>query len=182
MRPIGYLFKSVASRPEWLNAPQITDVYSLSGHVSKDFADYVKYWRHNGFWLFDSPAVLRAVAREHAISLEGLKLFYYEAHELQYDDSRRVWVPYQPEASFDTDIQVTATIILEGFDVTSFSAGTSPECSPLSCNARAAEIPTNSHCLFPSFEAAQRAVEDGKFENTEPGPYRIIGVYSVHDA
>jgi hypothetical protein len=35
------------------------------------------------------------------------------------------------------------------------------------------------HWLVPSFDAAVRALESGSFDNSEPGPYRIIAVYSV---
>ncbi len=182
MRPIGYMYKRVCVAPQWLNAPHVADVYSLSNHVSEDFADYINYWRHNGYWLFNSAKVMRALAEEHSISLQGLKLFYFEAHDLQYDDSSGKWVSFEAESSFETNVQPPGACTLEGFDVTTFSAGTSPECSPLSCNSVAADLPTNSHCLFPTFEAAVRAVEEGRFKNAEPGPYRIIGVYSVHGA
>ena len=182
MRPIGYMYKRVVSVPQWLNAPHVADVYALSGCVSANFADYINFWQHNGYWLFDSPAVIRSLAHEHAISLEGMKLFYYEAHDLQYDDASGKWISFEAEPSFETNIQPPTAASLEGFDVTTFSVGTSPECSPLSCNRLAADLATNSHCLFPTFEAAVQALEEGRFKNSEPGPYRIIGVYSVHDA
>lgn len=182
MRPIGYLYKRVATAPQWLNAPHVADVYSLSNCVSDNFADYINYWRHNGYWLFDSPATIRALAEEHSLPVEGLKLFYYEVHDLQYDDTSGKWTSLEAEPPFATNVQPPASCTLEGFDVTTFSAGTSPECSPLSCNGVASAIPTNDHCLFPTFEAAVRAIEEGRFKNTEPGPFRIIGVYSVHGA
>ena len=181
MQPIGYLYKRVASRPEWLAVPAVKDIYSLSGCISKDFADYINYWKHNGFWLFDSPSVMRSLAREHSITLDGAKLFYYEAHELQYDSERGGWHRHQPEVAFPVNVEFLSGTTLEGFDVATFFAGTSPECSPLSCNSSAKEIATNEHCLIPTFEAAQLAVESGRFEHTEPGPYRIIAVYSVRD-
>ena len=180
MRPIGYMYKRIAGAPAGLGAPHVVDVYSLSSHVSENFADYTNYWRHNGYWLFDSPATVRALAKEQSLSLDGLRLFYYEAHDLQYDDALGEWVSFEPEASFTTNIEPPTACTLEGFDVTTFSAGTSPECSPLSCNGLAGQVPTNSHCLMPSMEAAVQALEAGRFKNTEPGPYRIIGVYSVH--
>jgi len=182
MRPLGYMLKRVASRPEGLAGPHVIDVYSLSGHVSPDFADYIRYWRHNVFWLFDAPSVLRAVAEEHSIPREGLTLFYYEAYERQYDAAQRAWVPFDRDPALETNVQPPPSCVLEGFDVVSFSAGTSPECSPLSCNGVAAQVPTNSHCLFSSIEEAIAALEQGRFENTEPGPYRVIGVHSVQGA
>lgn len=181
MIPIGYMYKRVAARPGWLGAPQVQDVYSLSGCISEDFADYINHWRHNGYWLFDSPSIMKSLAAEQAMSLEGLALFYYEAHEEEYDDTAGAWKPFAPEASFPTDVQVPAGRILEGFDVTSFQVRTSPECSPLSCNSLASELSTNAHCPFRSFEDARNAIESGQFENCEPGPYRIIAVYTVTD-
>ena len=182
MRPVGYLYRSIATRPDWLQAPHVDDVYSLSNCISSDFADYVDFWRHNGFWLFDAPAAMHSLAREHGLSLDGLTLFYYEAHELQYDAQRHEWVPYGPEPSRPTDVQSPVSSTLEGFDVATFSLGTRPECSPLSCNGLAAELPTNRHCLFPTFDAAMEALESGRFQGAEPGPYRIIAVHSVDGA
>ena len=179
MQAIGYLYKRIERRPDWLKAPKVEDIYSLSGCISNNFADYVSYWRHNGFWLFDAPQIMEALATEHSISLDGLRLFYYEAHEQQFDDDARTWVAYVPEADPGVDVSVPETKTLEGFDVVSFSVETSPECSPLSCNALAVELTTNAHCLFGTFEEAKHAIETGRFEGAEPGPYRIVAVYTV---
>lgn len=56
--------KRVVSQPDWLQANGVEDVYSVSGCTSKDFADYITFWKHNGHWLFDSPNVIEQVARE----------------------------------------------------------------------------------------------------------------------
>ena len=69
--------------------------------------------------------------------------------------------------------------VLEGYDVVTFYAQTSPECSPLSCNSLASEVETNSHCLLKSFEDARMLLENGTFNDSEPGPRRIFAVYSV---
>ncbi len=68
---------------------------------------------------------------------------------------------------------------LEGFDVVTFWAGADPECSPLSWNYMAEELATNTHCLFATFEDAEAALNRGAFKDSEPGPYRILAVYSV---
>jgi hypothetical protein len=182
MRSLGYLYKRVAARPDWIKASHVSDIYSLSGCVSTNFADYIKFWKHNGFWLFDSPEIIESLANQHGISLKGMKLFYYEAHEQEFDDEHHRWLPYEPEASFGTNITKPASKTLEGFDVTSFSVHTSPECSPLSCNSCAETLSTNTHCLFRTFEEATHAIESGAFQNTEPGPYRVIAVYSTNAA
>jgi hypothetical protein len=35
--------------------------------MSEVFSDYVEYWKHNGFWLFDSPEVINNIAQENVI-------------------------------------------------------------------------------------------------------------------
>ncbi len=177
MIPVGYMAKRVSERPEWLEANQVVDIYSVSSCVSDDFADYIKYWEHNGYWFFDSPEVMLCVARENSLSLEGTSLFYYEAHELEFDG--KGWKEYGPEASIPTNVVLPASKRLEGFDVVTFYARTSPECSPLSCNSVAKELPTNTHCLLASFKEAEMHINSGAFAKCEPGPYRIFSVYSV---
>lgn len=177
MIPIGFMAKRIRQRPDWLLAPQVTDIYSVSSCISEDFADYVSFWKHNGFWFFNSPEIIRTVAAEHSIDLAGTSLFYYEAHESEFDGD--TWRPYGPESSFPTNVTAPCGNTLAGFDVATFWAGNSPECSPLSCNSLASTMPTNNHCLFASFEEAHARVNDGEFNDSEHGPYRIFSVHSV---
>jgi len=180
---MGYLFKRVAPKSDWLNAPVVERIFSLSGCISENFADYVDYWKHNGFWLFDSPAIIRELARENGISLDGLTLFYYEVYELQYESEPGEpgrWTEFEPWA-FPTAVEIPDNGALEGFDVVSFWCGNAPEHSPLSCNGLAEKIRTNRNCLLQSLEVARDALNAGRFEHSEPGPYRIIAVYTVPD-
>ncbi len=179
MIPAGYMAKHVVSRPEWLKAERVADIYSVSNCTSSNFADYINYWKHNGFWFFDSPEVIRQVAKEHSLDLTRTSLFYYEVHELEYDENEGLWKPFAPEPSFTTEVIEPRAKNLEGYDVVTFSVRTSPECSPLSCNYIATAVETNSHCLLSSLEQARQLLEQGKFKNTEPGPFRIFAVYSV---
>jgi hypothetical protein len=179
MIPVGYMAKRVSVRPDWINAPRVADVYSVSGCVSKDFADYINYWQHNGYWFFDSPEIILELAQQNSIDLTGTRLFFYEAHELEFDDIEGRWTGFKPEPSFRTQVVPPAEKVLEGYDVVTFSVRTSAECSPLSCNSLAAEVATNQHCLLASCERAQQLLEEGRFKNTEPGPYRIFAVYST---
>jgi hypothetical protein len=182
MTPAGYMAKKIVKRPGWLQAAAVEDVYSVSGCISMYFADYIKYWKHNGYWLFDSVESIHSVAREHSIPMEGCKLFYYEVFEREFNDKNRTWQPFGPEASFKTSVVLPAEKRLEGYDVVTFSAHTSPECSPLSCNNVARTVPTNRRCLLGSFDEAKARVEAGAFDNSEPGPFRIFAVYSIDDA
>jgi hypothetical protein len=169
--------KRVHKKTDWLKAPNVVDIYSVSGCVSEDFADYINYWKHNGYWLFDSPEIIKSIAKENSIQLEGMSLFYYEAYEMEFNGES--WHPYAPEPSVTTHVVPPSHKQLEGFDVVTFYARNSPECSPLSCNSLAKDLRTNEHCLFASFEEAETNVENGAFSECEPGPYRIFSVYSV---
>jgi hypothetical protein len=175
---IGYLAKRIVERPDWLKAPEVHDIYSVSGCTSGAFMDYIEFWRHNGFWLFDSPEIIQALAREHNVNMDGLTYFYYEVYEKEFDEERKEWMPFGP-APFPTNVMPPVKKELHGYDVVTFSQGTTPECSPLSCNHLASEIPTNTHCLLESFEEAKQNLELGKFEHSEPGPFRIFAVYTV---
>ena len=177
MIPVGYLAKSSCRKPKAFELANVDEVYSVGSCVNDDFAEYIDHWKHNGYWLFDSPDVIRAVAQENSIDLRGSKLFYYEAHELEFTEGG--WRSFAPEPGFVTNIVPPSRPKLEGFDVVTFCAGNAPECSPLSCNRLADGIHTNSHCLFDSFEEAETSLNSGKFTGCEPGPYRIFAVYSV---
>lgn len=179
MIPVGYMYKKVVIKPEWLQATNAVDVYSLSNCISHNFADYINYWEHNGYWLFDSPAIIEALAMAENIDLSDTTLFYYEAYEYEYVEETDTWATFTPEPSCVTDVQIPVHKHLEGFDVTTFSGHVEPECSPLSCNALAADISVNQHCLFNTFIEAKEAIERGFFKNSEPGPCRIFAVYTL---
>ena len=176
MKPAGYMAKTVQS-PVGFHAEGVRDVYSVSGCVNSNFADHIQFWKHNGFWRFDSPEIIERLAQENQIQLKATTLFYYEVHEMEFDGKN--WLAYQPDASFPTNVVVPSQKILEGFDVVTFSTHNAPECSPLSCNGMADEIPTNEHCLLHSFDEAYSNIAAGAFNQAEPGPYRIFAVYST---
>lgn len=179
MIPAGYMAKWILNRPEGFINSGFIDIYSVSRCMSEDFADYIQYWKHNGYWFFDSPQIIQQIAEEHSIELTGTKLFYYEVYNLEFHDDDNGWKSFEPDASFVTDIEKPGSKNLEGYDIVTFSVGNSAECSPLSCNLLAETIPVNKHCLLSSFDNACQLLESGKFKNSEPGPYRIMAVYSV---
>ena len=172
--------KQVCSAPAWLRTDAVSDIYSVSNCLSTAFCDYIGHWKHNGYWLFDSPAAISEVAAAEALDLSEHKLFYYEVYEKQFSAQRRDWEAFAPEKSLETRVAVPPQKQLEGYDVVTFSAGTSPECSPLSCNRLAETLPINRHCLFASFEEAKHQLESGAFDQCEPGPYRIFAVFSCY--
>jgi hypothetical protein len=102
MIPLGYMAKRAEARPDWLKAGRVGDIYSVSNCISEAFADYVEFWKHNGFWFFDSPDTIRSVAEKNSVSLDGTQLFYYEAYELEFDGEN--WRSFKPEASIPTAV------------------------------------------------------------------------------
>ena len=170
--------KKVAPKPDWLKASGVAELCSVSYCISKAFCDYIKHWKHNGYWFFDSPKVIEEVARAEAVDLSGHRLFYYEVYDQQFDEGHAEWQPFVPEKAFPTNVEVPGHKQLLGFDVVSFNAQTSPECSPLSCNNLAEFIEVNDHCLLETLEQARKLLENGAFNDTEPGPFRVLAVYS----
>jgi len=75
MIPAGFIAKIVERSPEWLGVPYVKDIYSVSACISDDFADYINYWKHNGYWLFDNPDVIRQIAKQNSINLNRTQLF-----------------------------------------------------------------------------------------------------------
>ena len=179
MIPAGYMAKVILKKPDWLKANGIEDIYSVSDCISKPFTDFIDYWKHNGFWLFDSPRIIEDLSKENSIALETTKLFYYDVYELEFYEDAPNWRRLALDRSFHRHVISPKVKLLEGFDIATFSVGAGPECSPLSCNSLATEIRTNRHCLIETLENAKQSLEVGKFQNSEPGPFRVFGVYST---
>jgi hypothetical protein len=179
MVPLGYMAKFVFQDAAWRMNPAVEDCYALSPCLSGNFADYIDFWKHNGYWLFDSPAALRDLADAQGLDLTRTVLFYYEAYERQYDEETAAWEAFGPEPSLVTSVEVPGHSRLEGFDVVGYSVGSGPECSPLSCNGLMESLPVNRHCLFDTLDRAMKALESGAFSNCEPGPFRVVAVHTL---
>ena len=163
-------------RPDWLQAPNVVDVYSVSDCVNDNFPAFTPDWTHNGYWMFDSPADIEAAALANKVDIQGAQLFFYEAHESELDGED--WLSVLPDLSFNTHVLTPSTKHLTGFDVVTFCDGPNSH-SPLSCNGVAAKVKTNQHCLFDTLDEAIAALTEGAFDKSEPGPYRIYAVYYV---
>lgn len=179
MIPAGYLLKPAALRPVSVTNATVHHIYSVSTCITGSFADYIKYWKHNGFWFFDRTSDIDEICATEGISKHGLNLFYYEAHEQEFRPEQKKWSVFAPEPTLATKVERPECARLEGFDVVSFSSSQSPECSPLSCNALANDVSVNQHCLFPTLHDAITALDGGVFDDAEPGPFRVFAVYSV---
>ncbi len=175
--------KFVAARPEWVKAERVSDLFSLSGDFStKDFVHYIDDWQEfepdldNGYRLYDSPEIVRQLAGAHHVDLADSMFFFYEVYELEYDGDDAEWYSFDP--AFRTQgVVVPSVKELEGFDVVSDGGWPVPGWSVVAGVADVVEA--NEHCLLPSLERARQSLNEGRFDKTEPGPFRIFAVYSV---
>ena len=181
MIPAGYMLKTVKKPDGWVSEAEVIDLYSLSECVSDTFANSFETWKHNGFWLYDSVAVIREVVLEQEIATSDFKLFYYEVHEDQFDDGDARWSAVMPDEAWPVQVVLPTAKTLQGYDVTTHFVGVRPECSPLACNDMASELVVNEHCLFATFDDAFAALEGDRFKDCESGPYRIFAVYTVDE-
>lgn len=172
--------KKIASKPEWLKANQVKDIYSVSGCVSEEFADYIRFWKHNEYWFLNSLRDIAEIAKADSVSLSDTKTFYYEMYEKEFYGKQ--WQIIETTNMFETNIALPSSKKLEGYDIVTFSTGNGAQCSPLSCNSMAESINVNSHCLLESFEKAMTIIESSVLENCEPGPMRIFAIYSLSKA
>ena len=187
MIPAGYMYKMAGAPPSHLTAKNVVDIFSVGacgGSNSPYFTEYIRHWKHNGYWFFNSPQIMEEIAEKENISLSSMTLFYYEIYEYEFDKTDyegkvEGWSKFACEADFSTDVQIPAVKVFSGYDVTEYVCRNSPECSLLSCSNLAAQFTVNSHCLFDTFEQARSAVETGAFHAFEPGPYRLLAVYVI---
>lgn len=183
MIPVGYMLKHAEPRPDWIKAPQVREIASVSHCIAKPFAEYIDYWTHNGMWLFDSPqTIFDLMAREGLARPADSRLYYYEAYPLELEWNGLAlppegWRPYALNEWAPTEPIAPAAKRLLGYDVVAYLDMI--DCSPLSCNSMADELPVNAYCLFDSFEAAKAAIDDERFKGCEEGKYRIFAVYAV---
>lgn len=179
MIELGYMAKRIVKRPAWLDVPSVCDVYAVSDCISPNFADYINFWSHNGFWFFDKPSHITRLCLQHGIPLDDLKFVYYEGHPQQFNTNEHTWRGFGPASDFKANVSPPTNPRLLGYDIVSYSQQNSPECSPLSCNHVATDVRVNSHCLIDTLDYAVECLEAGIFDNAEPGPMRIIAVYSL---
>src|SRR5215208_6131813 len=96
----GYMAKRISPKPDWIRVPGVVDIGSVSYCISKPFCDYIGHWKHNGYWFFDSPALIRGIASAESVDLSAHRLFFYQVYELQFDEERRAWQPFEVDPAF----------------------------------------------------------------------------------
>jgi hypothetical protein len=169
----GYFLRRIAPKPDHLAVPGVREICSVSECISSGADDWIAAWRHNGLGWFNHVADALSVAPE--AQRGEFRLFAYRIHPDVFRGATR--------STFSLPGDVHPEPLPEGFRSMGFDSaskssaeGLSLECSPLSCNGLAAELPVNEHCLFPSLDAAIAGAQRFAAEQPEPGDYYVVEV------
>ncbi|MEZ5292821.1 MAG: hypothetical protein R2745_17195 [Vicinamibacterales bacterium] len=167
---IGYFAKRRTARVEWLAAPEVREICSVSACIAEAPDGWIDRWAHNDLWVFDTPERARDVVE--AAQRQHFDVFAYRLVPLLFRDGRIE--PYAlPAVAPSATSEAFESL---GFDAVSRSTGTSFECSPLSCCNLAGERGANQWCLFDTLDQAAAAAADWSRGGAEPGPYVVVEV------
>ena len=121
MIDLGYMAKHIVTRPDWLDTPNVQNVCAVRRCVSADFCDYINFWKHNGYWFFNSPRDIQVLSAANDVDLSGTTLFFYKAHSLQYDADSQSWESFTAHDAFLTSIIPPQKSRFLGFDIVTYS-------------------------------------------------------------
>ena len=169
----GYFAKRVKPRPEHLPVSGVREICSVSECLSPGADDWIATWRHNGLGWFNRVADAVSVVPEDQRG--EYRLFAYRIHLEVFRGRRRAALAVPDDVRPEP---LPAGFRSIGFDSASRSSasGLSLECSPLSCNYMANEMPVNEHCLFPTLDDAIAGAVRFAIEQPEPGDYYVVEV------
>lgn len=174
----GYFAKRIELAPEWLKAPGVREICSVSHCISTAPPDWVQQWCHNAWGWYDSAADARSVVpRGHEAEY---RVFAYRLYPEVFTPGGRVPLAVPRDVRPDP---IPETFQRLGFDSVSkfMDSVLGLECSPLSCNSMAAEMATNECCLFPTIDAAVAGADRFAREQPEPGDYYVVEVLELRD-
>jgi hypothetical protein len=166
----GYFPKRIALRDDWLKAPNVREIWSVSDCISKGPRDWVDKWVHNDVGLFDTRDLAMSVLPEGEAS--AFTIVGYRVWDRMFDQGHEValWADLPALQGPDADF------VTVGFDAVARSQNASFEHSPLSCNGGAATFPTNEACLFRTLDEALEGAKVFSKGHWEPGPYWVVEV------
>jgi hypothetical protein len=133
----------------------------------------VEAWVHNERRWYNSPELAWSVVPEADRS--RYRLFAYRLLESYFHkgEERPLVVPGDVQV-----VPVPPSYGRLGYDAVSkfMESVLGFECSPLSCNSMANELPANKFCLFGSLDEAVQAARRFSVEEPEPGDYYVVEV------
>jgi len=169
----GYFPKRIEQRPEFVKAPTVREICSVSNCISSGPENWIDLWLHNEFGWFNNITDAKRIIP--AGQENFYRLFAYRIHPEIFREGGRLPLLIPPDVVPEP---IPHSFRRLGFDSVqrSIYGVLGFECSPLSCNAMADEIPTNEFCLFDSFEAGLSGADRFSREQPEPGNYYLIEV------
>jgi hypothetical protein len=174
---IGYFPKRVTPRPDWLETPSVREICSVSECIAAGPPDWIARWTHNALWVYDSVDRARDVIPPGA-ERGVFALYAYRLLPLLFRPGSQEPLPVPPLVIEP----LPEDFVSLGWDVVSRSAGTTFECSPLSCNHMARECAVNEFCLVPALQGAIDVAVRFAAEPPEPGPYVVVEVLRERSA
>jgi len=169
----GYFARRVESKPDALVAPGVREICSVSECISSGADDWIASWRHNSLGWFNT--VSDAVSVVPAEERHEYRMFAYRILPEVFRGRER--------AALTLPDDVRPEPLPDGFGSLGFDsasrfavASLCLECSPLSCNYMASEMPVNEHCLFPTLDDAIAGAMRFAIEQPEPGDYYVVEV------
>lgn len=169
---IGYISRQYTPRPAGFEPTYVEEIASVSECISPKPEGWIEEWRHNDWFVYDTPEIAREIATK--LNVRYWPIAAYLVHPVEFHPSG---------VERPIEIAVSALPIpnnyfgLMGWDVASKSLSPIFECSPLSCNGLATEVPVNRACLLSSLEEAIRVARRCAREQPEPGSYFVVEVW-----
>lgn len=167
----GYFPKRIALRDDWLKAPNVREIWSVSDCMSKGPRNWIDKWIHNDVGLFDTRDLATSVLPEGEAST--FTIVGYRVWDRMFDQGHEV----ELRVDVPTLLGPDPDFVTVGFDAVARSQGFF-DCSPLSCNGGAETFPTNESCLFRTLDEALAGAKEFSTGNWEPGPYWVVEVLS----
>jgi hypothetical protein len=171
---IGYVFKQVVPRPDWLKAPGVKEICSVSNCISKGpdgWAGSSSSGSLNGWGLSNRHEDARQLVGEEIAG--AWDLFGYELVPVRYVGGVREGL----DVGSDSVDPLPKDFESLGYDVVSRGRSDFFECSPLSCNGWAEEVGANEHCLVDLLDEAHRLASIAEASGCEPGDYHVVRVW-----
>jgi hypothetical protein len=166
----GYFPKKATPRPEGYDLRGVVDIASVSDCIAKGPENWIESWTFNDLGFFDNVEAAEAVVPESDQS-------QFDVYAYEFLDERFVGGIAEPWTVPPLACRLPGSDFEPlGFDVVSKSVTDFFECSPLSCNGKAATFRANAHCLFEALEDAIAAAEVFSKEEPEPGLYYVARV------
>lgn len=170
LRPIGFFPKRPTPAAEGYHLPGVSEIASVSQCIAQGPLGWVERWAHNEFGLYDREALALETAGN---SSREYRLYGYASFPLRWGSTGLEPAVLPPAAA-----PIPADYRFLGYDIVTRSAGSSFECSPLSCNGAARDFRVNQFCLIDGLAEAWAALEAiGRAGNYEPGPYYLVAVW-----